>query len=44
MRLVQVMFRDGKVPEETSWAKMVLISKVKGEYSGIGMVEVLWKV
>ena len=29
VRLVQVMFRDRTVPEEISWAKMVLIPKGK---------------
>ena len=44
MRLVQVMFRDGTVPEEIAWEMMVLITKGKGEYRGIGLVEVLCKV
>ena len=30
VRLVQVMFRDGTVPEDISWANMVLIPKGKG--------------
>ena len=41
---VQVMFREGLVPEEIAWATMVLIMKGKGEYRGIRPVEVLWKV
>ena len=44
VRLVQVMFRDGTVTEEIAWENMVLIQKGKGEYRGIGLVEVLWKV
>ena len=44
MRLVQVMFRDGTVPEEIAWTKMVLIPKGKGGYMGIRIVEVLCKV
>ena len=44
VRLVQVMFRYGTVQEDMAWAKMVLIPKGKGEYRGIGLVEVLWKV
>ena len=44
VRLVQVMFRDGTVPVEIVWAKMVLNLKGKVEYRGIGFVEVLWKV
>ena len=41
---MQVMFRDGTVPEEIAWTKMVLIPKGKGGYRGIRIVEVLCKV
>ena len=44
VRLVQVMFRDGTVPVEIAWEKMVLIPKGKGNHRGIGLAEVLWKV
>ena len=44
VRLVQVLFRDGTLPVDIVWEKMVLIPKGKGEYRGIGLVEVLWKV
>ena len=44
MRLIQAMFRDGKVPVEIVWGKMVFIPKWKGDYRGIGLVEVLQKV
>ena len=40
MRIMQVMFRDRKVPVEIEWVNMVLILKGKGEYMGIGLVEV----
>ena len=43
-RLVQVIFRDKTVPEDISWAIMVLLPKGKEEYMGIGLVEVLRKV
>ena len=43
-RLVQVMFRDGTVPEEILWATMGLLPKGKGGYRGVELVEVLWKV
>ena len=43
-RLVQVTFGDRNVPEELAWATIILIMKGKGEYQGIGLVEVLWKV
>ena len=38
------MFRCETVLEEIAWAKMVILLKGKGEYQGIWMVEVLWKV
>ena len=44
VRLVQVTFRDRMVPDEITWLMMVLLPKRKGEYRGIGIVEVLWKV
>ena len=44
VQIVQVMFRDGTVPEEILWAKMVLVTKGKGGYMDIGLVEVLCKV
>ena len=44
VRLVHRMFRDGNPPKEIKWATMVLISKGKGEFQGIGLVEVMWKV
>ena len=30
--------------EETMWQAVVLISKGKGEYNNIGIMEVMWKV
>ena len=44
VRLTQVKFRYGTLPVVIVWAKMFLIPKGKGEYRGIGLVEVLWKV
>ena len=32
------------VPEEIDWVEMVFLPKGEGEYRGIGIVEVLWKV
>ena len=43
-RLVQVTFGDRNVPEELAWATIILIMKGKGEYQGIGLVEVMRKV
>ena len=44
MDLVQVAFREGKFAEEEMWQAVVLISKGKKDYWGIGLVEVMWKV
>ena len=44
VRLVQVMFRDGTVPEEIAWAIMVLIPKLKGGCRFIRLVELLLKL
>ena len=38
------MFGGGTPPEDLTWATMVLIPKGKGEFWGIGIVEVAWKV
>ena len=43
-RLAQLVFVYGTVPEEIAWATMFLLPKGKGEYRGIWIVEVLWKV
>ena len=44
VRLVQLIFRDRTPPAYIAWVTMVLIPKGKGEYRGIGIVEVAWKV
>ena len=44
MELIQTAFRDGDLAEEATWQAVVLIPKGKGDYRGIGLVEVLWKV
>ena len=44
VELVQTAFRDGDLAEETTWQAVVLIPKGKGDYRGIGLVEVMWKV
>ena len=44
MRLVHRTFGDRTPPEELAWATIVLILKGKGEFWGIGLVEVAWKV
>ena len=42
--LVQTAFREGDLAEESTWQAVVLIPKGKGDYQGIGLVEVMWKV
>ena len=44
MELVQTAFRDGDLVQKSTWKAVVLISKGKGDYLGIGLVEVMWKV
>ena len=39
-----VALREGLLAEETTWKVVVLITKGKGYYRGIGLVEVMWKV
>ena len=44
VRLVQRNFMDGTPPLELAWKTMVLTPKGNGEYRGIGIIEVSWKV
>ena len=44
MEIVQTAFREGGLAEEATWQAVVLIPKGKGDYRGIGLVEVMWKV
>ena len=44
VELVQTAFRDGDLAEEATWQAVVLIQKGKGDYRGIGLMEVMWKV
>ena len=44
VRLIQTTFKDGAVPEEVTWAKIVFLPKERGKYWGIGIVYVIWKV
>ena len=44
VELIQTAFQDGELAEETTWQAVVLIPKGKGDYRGIGLVEVMWKV
>ena len=42
--MTQTAFRDGKLAEEAAWQTVVLIPKRKGEFQGIRLVEVTWKL
>ena len=42
--MVQTDFRDVYLAEEATWQAVVLITKGKKDYRGIGLVEVMWKV
>ena len=44
MEMTQMEFRDCKLVDEAAWQTMVLIPKGKGEFRGIGLVEVTWKL
>ena len=44
VELVQTAFREGELAEESTWQPLVLITKGKKDYRGIGLVEVMWKV
>ena len=44
MVLVRETFGERLLAEEITWQSVVLITKGKGDYRGIGLVEVIWKV
>ena len=44
VELTQTAFREGKLAEEATWQAMVMVPKRKGEFWGIGLVEVIWKL
>ena len=44
VELTQTAFRDGNLAEEVTWQTVVMIPKGKGEFWGIGLVEVIWKL
>ena len=44
VEMTQTAFRDGKLVEEAAWQTVVLIHKGKGEFRGIGLLEVTWKL
>ena len=42
--IVQAAFRNRTPDEEFMWKTVVLLTNRKGDFRGIGLVEVLWKV
>ena len=44
VELVHTAFREGELTEEATWQAVVLITKGKKYYRGIGLVEVMSKV
>ena len=44
MALARANFGEGMLAEEAMWQIVVLIPKGKGDYHGIGLVDVMWKV
>ena len=42
--LIQTAFQEGMLSEEATWQAVVLITKGKKYYRGIGLLEVMWKV
>ena len=39
-----MVFQEGDLAKESTWQAVVLIPKGEGDYRGIGLVEVMWKV
>ena len=44
VEMTQTEFREGKLAEEAAWQTVVMIPKGKGEFRGIGLLEVKWKI
>ena len=44
VRIIQLAFTEGVLPEEITWAIMVLLPKGKGEYQYILLAEETWKL
>ena len=42
--LIQTCFRKQQVPTQISWSTVVLLPKGNGDYRGIGLLEISWKV
>ena len=42
--LIQTYFREHQVPTQMLWSTVVLLPKGNGDYRGIGLMEISWKV
>ena len=42
--LIQTCFRERRVPTQMLWSTVVLLPKGNGDYRGIGLLEISWKV
>ena len=42
--LIQTCFRERQVPTQLSWSTVALLPKGNGDYRGIGLLEISWKV
>ena len=42
--LIQTCFREQQVPTQMLWLTVVLLPKGNGDYRGIGLLEISWKV
>ena len=43
-RMIQAAFHEGQLAEECAWQAVVLIHKGGGDFRGIDVVEVIWKI
>ena len=44
VKLIQIIWRTGRVPRQMLWIIIVLIPKGGGDFRGIGLLEPFWKV
>ena len=44
VKLVQTAFETGELPTELFWSTVVLLPKGGGDFRGIGLIEVIWKL
>ncbi len=42
--LIQAIWSQGQIPKQLTWVIVVLLPKGVGDYRGIGLLELLWKV